>query len=54
MYHALRNAYRILATKSEGNRPLGRHSHRWKNNIETCPKERGPGANICSRVFLSI
>jgi hypothetical protein len=28
------NAYRILAGKSEGKRPLGRPSHRWEDNIE--------------------
>jgi hypothetical protein len=29
----MRNAYKILVTKSEGKRLLGRHKHRWENNI---------------------
>jgi hypothetical protein len=29
-----RNAYRILAGKPEGKRPLGRPSHRWVGNIK--------------------
>jgi hypothetical protein len=28
-----RNAYRILVGKPEGKRPLGRHRHRWEDNI---------------------
>jgi hypothetical protein len=28
-----RNAYRILVGKPEGRRPLGRHRHRWEDNI---------------------
>jgi hypothetical protein len=31
---AKRNAYRILMTKPEGNRPLGRPGHRWEDNIK--------------------
>jgi hypothetical protein len=31
---AKRNAYRILVGEPEGKRPLGRHRHRWKNNIK--------------------
>jgi hypothetical protein len=27
------NAYRILARKPEGERPLGRHRRRWEDNI---------------------
>jgi hypothetical protein len=27
------NAYNILARKPEGKRPLGRHSHKWEDNI---------------------
>jgi hypothetical protein len=30
-----RNAYRALADKLEGNRPLGKPRHRWKKNIKT-------------------
>jgi hypothetical protein len=30
----MRNAYRILVGKPEGNRRLGRHRHRWENNIK--------------------
>jgi hypothetical protein len=29
----LRNAYRSLVRKPKGNRPLGRHRHRWEDNI---------------------
>jgi hypothetical protein len=29
-----RNAYRILVTKPEGRRPLGRPRHRWVDNIK--------------------
>jgi hypothetical protein len=29
-----RNAYRILAGKSQGKRPLGRPRRRWVNNIK--------------------
>jgi hypothetical protein len=28
------NAYRILVRKPEGKTPLGRHRHRWKDNIK--------------------
>jgi len=34
----MRNAYKILAGKPEGNRPLGRPMHRW-NNIRMDLKE---------------
>jgi hypothetical protein len=34
-----RNAYNILVGKPEGNRPLGKTSHRWKRNIKTDLKE---------------
>jgi hypothetical protein len=36
-----RNAYRILMGKAEGNRPLGRSSCRWVNNIIIDLRERG-------------
>jgi hypothetical protein len=29
----MRNAYKVLARKPEGKRPLGRARHRWENNI---------------------
>jgi hypothetical protein len=29
----MRNAYNILAEKSDGKRPLRRHRHRWEGNI---------------------
>jgi hypothetical protein len=28
-----RHAYRVLVGIPEGQRPLGRHRHRWKDNI---------------------
>jgi hypothetical protein len=31
----MRNAYRILVGKPEGNRPLGRGRRRWKDSIKT-------------------
>jgi hypothetical protein len=31
--HKKRNAYIILVGKPEGKRPLGRHVHRWEDNI---------------------
>ena len=30
----IRNAYRILVGKPEGNRPIGRPRHRWKDNVK--------------------
>jgi hypothetical protein len=35
----MRNAYRILVGKPEGNRPLGRPRPRWMNNIKIDPRE---------------
>jgi hypothetical protein len=29
-----RDAFRILVGKPEGKRPLGRHEHRWEDNIK--------------------
>jgi hypothetical protein len=36
-----RNAYRILAGKLEGNRPLGRSRRRWVDNIKMDLREIG-------------
>jgi hypothetical protein len=36
-----RNAYRILAGKPEGKRPLGRSGCRWVDNIEVYLREIG-------------
>jgi hypothetical protein len=36
-----RNEYEILFGKPEGNRPLGRHKCRWKDNIKIYLKEIG-------------
>jgi hypothetical protein len=30
----IRKAYKILAVKAEGKRPLGRRMHRWEDNIK--------------------
>jgi hypothetical protein len=38
-----RNAYRILAGKPEGKRPLGRPRRRWENNIRKDRREMGWG-----------
>jgi hypothetical protein len=35
----LTNAYRILVGKPEGKRLLGRHRHRWEDNIRRDDKE---------------
>jgi hypothetical protein len=35
------NAYRILAGKAEGKRPLGRPRRRWVDNIKIYLKETG-------------
>jgi hypothetical protein len=37
----MKNAHKIFVAKREGNRPLGRPSLRWKNNIRTDLKEVG-------------
>jgi hypothetical protein len=29
-----RSAYRVLVGKPEGNRPLGRPTHRWEDNVK--------------------
>jgi hypothetical protein len=36
--------YRVLVGKPEGKRPLGRHSHRWENNIKMDLQEMGWGS----------
>jgi hypothetical protein len=38
---AKRNAYRILARKPEGKKPLGRPRHRWEDNIKIVLRETG-------------
>jgi hypothetical protein len=38
-----KNTYRILVGKPEGNRPLGRHRHRWEDNIKMNLTEVGWG-----------
>jgi hypothetical protein len=37
----IRSAYKILVQKPEGKRPLGRHKHRWKYNIQVDLREIG-------------
>jgi len=37
----MRNAYKILVGKPEGKRPLGRHRHRWEDNIRMGLREIG-------------
>jgi hypothetical protein len=36
-----RNAYRILVGNPDEKRPLGRHKHRWEDNIKIDLKEIG-------------
>jgi hypothetical protein len=38
-----RNTHRILMGKSEGKRPLGRHTRRWEDNIKMDVREIGWG-----------
>jgi hypothetical protein len=38
-----RNAYRVFMGKPEGKRPLGRHRHRWEDNININLREIGRG-----------
>jgi hypothetical protein len=39
----MRNAYKILAGKPKGKRPLGRLRRRWEDNIEIDLRERETG-----------
>ena len=39
----VRGVYRVQVRKPEGNRPLGRHRHRWEDNIKMDPQEVGCG-----------
>ena len=34
MAHMWRSAYKVMEAKLEGERPSGRHRHRWKYNVE--------------------
>jgi len=38
-----RGVYRVLVRKPEGKRPLGRHRHRWEDNIKMDLQEVGCG-----------
>jgi hypothetical protein len=40
---AMRNAYRILVGKPDGNKPLGRSRHWWVNKIQMDLREMGWG-----------
>jgi hypothetical protein len=37
--------YRLLVAKPEGNRPLGRPTHRWVDNIKLDLGEKGLGGD---------
>jgi hypothetical protein len=37
----IRNTFKIIVRNLEGKKPLGRHSHRWEDNIEMDLKEIG-------------
>jgi len=41
-----RRAYRVLVGKLEGRRPLGRHRHRWVDNIRMISRRWDVG--ICT------
>jgi hypothetical protein len=47
-----RGVYRILARKREGKRPLGRHRHRWEDNIKMDVQEVGCGVWTGSRWLM--
>ena len=36
-----RGVHRVLVGKPEGKRPLGRHRHRWEDNIKMDLQEEG-------------
>ena len=38
-----RGVYRVLVGKPKGKRPLGRHRHRWEDNIKMDLQEVGGG-----------
>jgi hypothetical protein len=38
-----RGVYRVLVGTPEGKRPLGRHRHRWEDNIKMKLQEVGYG-----------
>jgi len=38
-----RGIYRVLVRKPEGKRPLGRHKHRWEDDIRMDLQEVGCG-----------
>ena len=38
-----RGAYRVSVGKPEGKRPIGRHRHRWEDNIKMDLQEMGFG-----------
>jgi hypothetical protein len=39
----LRNAYRMLVSKYEGKRPLGRPGNTWETSMQRNLKDRGHG-----------
>jgi hypothetical protein len=50
-----RDVYRVLVGKPEGNRPLGRHRHRWEDNIKRIFRKRGVGVwNVLSWLRIGI
>jgi len=42
-YGGIRDVYRVLVGKPEGNRPLGRPRRRWEDNIKMDLQEVGCG-----------
>jgi len=46
-------AYRVLVGKPEGQRPLGRHRHRWEDNIKKGFQEVGWGTWTGSFVVMT-
>ena len=42
-YWERRGAYKVLVRKPKGNRPFGRHRHRWEDTIKMDLEEVGRG-----------
>jgi hypothetical protein len=43
MHEGRRSAHRVLVRRPDGNRPLGRPTHTWKDNIKIYLQEVGRG-----------
>jgi len=41
------NSFKILIVKPEGNKPIGKPSHRWEDNINGFKKKGWRGLDLC-------